>query len=199
MRRRALAYTSTPFRGLDVLLEVFPRIRAACPDAELDVFSSMQVYGMSAQDDAERFGPLYRLAEQPGVKLIGSLPQPELTARLAQVRVLAYPNHFAETFCIAALEAQAAGVVVVTSRLGALPETVGEAGICLDGDPHTDSYKARFVNACVRLLTDDEAWQRASERGRTRAWSEFSWPMIASSWEAQMRSALDARRVTRTA
>ena len=30
-RPRRLAYASTPFRGLDVLLDVFPRIRATCP------------------------------------------------------------------------------------------------------------------------------------------------------------------------
>ena len=34
-----MAYASTPFRGLDVLLDLFPRIRAACPDAELDVWA----------------------------------------------------------------------------------------------------------------------------------------------------------------
>ena len=125
LRPRRLAYASTPFRGLDVLLDLFPRIRQAVPDAELDVFSSMQVYGVSADDDRRQFDAVYRKASQPGVNLVGSLPQLQLAARLQQARVLAYPNHFAETFCIAAAEAQAAGCVVVTSQLGALPETVG--------------------------------------------------------------------------
>src|SRR6185312_6187435 len=62
VRRRRLAYTSTPFRGLDVLLDVFPRIRAACPDTELDVFSSMRVYGMAEEDDRRQFRALYRKA-----------------------------------------------------------------------------------------------------------------------------------------
>jgi len=46
--------------------------------------------------------------EQSRVELVGSLPQPTLAQELASCRLLAYPNHWPETFCIAAIEAQAA-------------------------------------------------------------------------------------------
>ena len=189
-RPRRLAYASTPFRGLDLLLDLFPRIRAACPDAELDVFSSMKVYGVTDEADEEQFGALYRKADQPGVRLIGSLPQLELAQRLQQVRVLAYPNHYRETFCIAAIEAQAAGCAVVTSALGALPETVGDGGICIADDPQTSSYQQRFVDECVRLLNDDERWQAMSERGLARAWTDYTWTAIAADWDTFCRAAL---------
>ena len=189
-RPRKLAYASTPFRGLDVLLEAFPAIRAACPDAELDVFSSMGVYGLSAAEDEKQFGALYAKASQPGVNLVGSLPQPELARRLEQVRVLAYPNHFAETFCIAAIEAQAAGCAVVTSTLGALPETVGEGGVCIAEQPGTPAFQKAFVDECVRLLTDEDAWHRTSERAIERAWGTYGWPVIAAGWDATLRSVL---------
>jgi hypothetical protein len=188
-RPRRLAYASTPFRGLDVLLDVFPRIRAACPDAELEVFSSMQVYGLSEADDRNQYGALYRKAEQPGVRLIGSLPQPELAARLQHVRVLAYPNHYAETFCVAVAEAQAAGCVVVTSACGALPETVGSAGICIPGDARTPAYQDAFVHACVALLRNDDRWRTMSASARARASARYSWPAIAARWEAVCRAA----------
>jgi tetratricopeptide (TPR) repeat protein len=189
-RPRRLAYASTPFRGLDVLLDVFPRIRAACPDAELEVFSSMRVYGVSATDDAQQFGALYRKARQPGVTLVGSVPQPELARRLQDVRVLAYPNHYAETFCIAAAEAQAAGCAVVTSALGALPETVGDAGVCVDGDPRSRGYQDAFVEACVSLLRDDDRWRETSLAALAQASTRYSWPGIAERWEATCRAAL---------
>ena len=191
-RPRRLAYASTPFRGLDVLLRVFPRIRAACPDAELEIFSSMQVYGWStARDDAE-FRSLYRQADQPGVTLVGSLPQGELAARLRQVRILAYPNHYAETFCIAAIEAQAAGCVVVTSQLGALPETVGDGGLCIPGNAYSASYQDAFVDACVSLLTDDARWQSLSDEAISRTSRDYTWPAVAAEWERFSRAELVA-------
>jgi glycosyltransferase involved in cell wall biosynthesis len=182
-RPRRLAYVSTPFRGLDVLLDLFPRIRKACPDAELHVFSSMRVYGVTAADD--QYDVLYRKARAlEGVTLVGSLPQLELAERLEQCRVLAYPNHFEETFCIAAAEAQAAGCPVVTSALGALPETVGDAGTCIPGDSRSARYQNAFIAECVDLLTNDARWQTMSDRARARAATRFSWPAIAEHWEA---------------
>jgi glycosyltransferase involved in cell wall biosynthesis/Flp pilus assembly protein TadD len=200
-RPRKLAYASTPFRGLDTLLDVFPKIRAACPDAQLDVFSSMRVYGMSEEDDRRNYGALYAKAAQPGVNLIGSVPQPELARRLHEARVLAYPNHFAETFCIAAIEAQAAGCVVVTSAVGALPETIGDGGVCLDGDPHSAKYRQSFIDACISLLTDDERWTAMSARAQTRTRAAYTWPGIAEEWEAICRVGLreDSPTVERVA
>ena len=190
-RPRRLAYVSTPFRGLDVLLELFPRIRQACPDAELHVFSSMRVYGVSAADDQAQFEALYRKARAlDGVTLVGSLPQLELAQRLEDCRVLAYPNHFEETFCIAAAEAQAAGCPVVTSALGALPETVGNAGLCIAGDPRSVSYQHAFIAACIDLLTNDAHWHAMSDRARARATRHFSWPTIAAQWESVCTSSL---------
>jgi glycosyltransferase involved in cell wall biosynthesis/tetratricopeptide (TPR) repeat protein len=189
-RPQRLAYASTPFRGLDVLLEVFPRIRAACPDVTLEIFSSMQVYGMAEAEDRRQFKTVYRKARQPGVTLVGSLPQLELAGRLEHARILAYPNHYAETFCVAAAEAQAAGCAVVTSALGALPETVGDAGICIPGDPRSAAYQHAFVAACVSLLTDDDRWQAVSARALTHAAASFAWPAIAARWEATCRAAL---------
>ena len=189
-RPRRMAYASTPFRGLDVLLDLFPRIRGRCPDAELEVFSSMRVYGMSEAEDQKTFEALYRKADQPGVTLVGSVPQLELAARLRHARILAYPNHYAETFCIAAAEAQAAGCPVVTTALGALTETVGEAGICIPGDPRTPQYQHAFVDACVSLLTDDERWQGLSGRAVAQASAKYSWMGIAAHWETVCRAAL---------
>jgi glycosyltransferase involved in cell wall biosynthesis len=189
-RERRLAYASTPFRGLDMLLEVFPQIRAACPDATLEIYSSMQVYGVSAADDRKQFDAVYRKAKQPGVTLVGSVSQPVLAERLRTARILAYPNSYEETFCIAAAEAQAAGCVVVTSALGALPETVGAAGVCIGGRPGSAAYRKAFVDACIALLKDDARWEAMSAHAAAQAAERFSWPRIAEHWEHQCRMAL---------
>jgi hypothetical protein len=145
----------------------------------------MRVYGISAADDQAQFDALYRKARDlEGVTLVGSLPQLELAERLEHCRVLGYPNHFEETFCIAAAEAQAAGCPVVTSALGALPETVGDAGVCILGDPRSADYQVAFIAECVDLLTNDARWHTMSDRARARAAQRFSWPAIAAHWES---------------
>jgi len=191
-RARRLVYASTPFRGLDLLLAWFPAIRKACPDAELRVCSSMRIYGISQQEDRARFGPLYDLTCQPGVTLLGSVAQPQLAKEMAQARVLAYPNHWPETFCIAAIEAQAAGCPVITSSLGALPETVGDGGVCIPGDPRSDpAFRDRFIAEVVSLLTDDARWEAASRAAAYRARERYSWDLIAREWEGACRDAVE--------
>lgn len=91
-----LAYTSTPFRGLDILLEVFPKIRQALPGTRLKVFSSMRVYHHVFETDEESdYGSLYRQCrETEGAEYVGSIPQADLACELKSVVLLTYPNTF---------------------------------------------------------------------------------------------------------
>ncbi|MEW6327166.1 MAG: tetratricopeptide repeat protein [Thermodesulfobacteriota bacterium] len=183
---KRLVYTSTPFRGLDVLLEVFPEIRRRVSEAELYIYSSMAVYQYSKEDDERMFGEIYRRAGQPGVYLKGSVRQRDLAEALLSSSLLAYPNHFSETSCIAAIEAMAAGVPIVTTALGALPETVGDCGILIEGDAHSQIYKEKFVDAVCDLLINREKWARLSAKGRERALEFYSWKTIAGEWVEEL-------------
>src|SRR5439155_1149617 len=98
-----LAYTSTPFRGLDGLSILFPSIFHRHPHCRLDIFSSMQVYGQPPAEDP--YQALYsQLSSTPGVAYRGSVSQTELAHELTATSILAYPNTFAETSCIAVME-----------------------------------------------------------------------------------------------
>ena len=178
------AYTSTPFRGLAILLHLFPEIRHRIPGMTLDVFSSMKVYGWDAAQDDAAFGALYRSAKQPGVNWHGSVAQPVLVNRLSSTGLLLYPNTFDETSCIAAIEAQAAGCVVITSAKAGLNETVlnGETGICLKGNPHSPEYHRAFVDAACGTVNNPDIFWRLSTAARDRAFRHFNWSCIASEW-----------------
>jgi Tfp pilus assembly protein PilF/glycosyltransferase involved in cell wall biosynthesis len=183
-RKQRLVYTSTPFRGLEVLLRIFPEIRKQVHDAELFVYSSMSVYGFSAQEDQERFGHIYKSCQQPGVTLVGSIPQKELARELSHAKVFVYPNIFNETSCIAALEGQAAGLPVVASERGALPETVrdGRTGILVPHEIGSPAFCEGFVRSAVELLTDPEKWQSMSSAAHERVMQHFCWDTIAAEW-----------------
>lgn len=189
-----LAYTSTPYRGLKLLPGIFSQYREMNPDAALEVYSSMAVYMEDEWQDHYRFGQIYDAVKATDrAELVGSLPQPELAQRLRGAHLLAYPNAFPETSCIAVMEALAAGMRVVTSDLGALPETCeGFAKLVLiniDIDDvnasiavHNGSqYAAEFVQALMRsTYTTAGLYEQVVHMNqhhtwaiRARQWTEF--------------------------
>lgn len=172
-------YSSTPFRGLDVLIEVWPKIREKVPHAELFIYSSMKVYG-PAYDDA-KWESLYQEAKKlPGVHYKGTIKQEELAKEFMESELLAYPNTYDETCCITVFEAQAAGTPIVTSAKAALNETVpDDVGIKIEGNPYTDEYKQKFIDACVKILTEKETWQKMHEACLRY---DYSWDKISNEW-----------------
>src|SRR5206468_2315796 len=111
------------------------------------------------------FGELYRTADQPGVAWHGSVSQPVLLQNLARTGLFLYPNTFAETSCMAAIEAQAAGCVVITSAKAGLNETVenGRTGICIAGEPASADYQRQFIEAVRGLLQNSARRAELSE------------------------------------
>lgn len=118
-----LCYTSTPWRGLDVLLNAWELTNTQ--DCELHVFSSTKIYGKDfAVNNENKYQELYDKCEAlEGVVYRGSVSNAELRNELPTFDILAYPNTFEETSCISVIEALSAGLRVVCPNLGALPET----------------------------------------------------------------------------
>lgn len=182
-----LAYTSTPFRGLDLLIEAFPAIRAQVPEARLRIFSGMSVYQVAPAEEQARFGSLYqRCRRTAGVEYVGSVPQPVLAREMRSVAMLAYPNTFPETSCIAALEAMASGCRIVTSKLGALPETTAGFAELIPARQERRAFLRQFVERTVAALREMQANPAAVEealRRQVRYIREHAtWDLRAREW-----------------
>ena len=175
-------YTSTPFRGLDILLDIWPVIKAGVPNAELYIFSSMKLYG--ANYDDSQFSWLYTKAknmEKLGVRYFGAVKQPVLAEHLAESSLFIYPNTFPETCCMSVLNAITALTPIVTSDMAALHETVpDDCGVKVPGNPYTKEYKDKFVDACITMLTNLETWNRYIKGCKTY---DYSWEVVASEWQ----------------
>jgi len=192
-RPPVIAYTSTPFRGLDLLLEAFPEIRAAVPGVRLRVFSSMSVYQMPRAADEARHGRMYaRCREIEGVEYVGSLPQTLLAGEMRSVMALAYPNKFAETSCIAALEAMASGCAVVTSALGALPETTAGFARLVHFGAERQRYLSDFVEQITEALgasmRNDAQAEMLLRRQVSYIRANATWEARAIEWEQWLGS-----------
>jgi glycosyltransferase involved in cell wall biosynthesis len=184
-----LAYTSTPFRGLDVLLKSFPAIRSALPGCRLQIFSSLAPYQVAAE--ADPYKALYqRCAETDGVEYIGALSQATLADRLRGVTALAYPNRFPETSCISVLEALAAGCLVVSSRLGALPETGMGFAHLISVPSDKETHASLYAQHMIRILSrnrSEEAHERRLRAQVEKVNAAKTWTNCAEAWIAWIR------------
>lgn len=118
-----VCYTSTPWRGLDVLLDSWNMLRPN--NAELHIFSGTKIYGNEFYNSSDEIhSHLYNKCESiPNVIYRDNIPNHDLRKELRSFDILAYPSIFEETSCISVIEAISAGLRVVCSSLGALPET----------------------------------------------------------------------------
>lgn len=143
-----MAYTSTPQRGLDILLATFDALVKARPDIniELDIFSSFKVYGWE-QKDVE-FKPLFDFCRKhPKINYKGFVPNEELRKSLESTHIWAYPSTWAETSCRALVEAMSAQLVCVHPNYGALPETACGQTLMYDGDTDKSVHSKLFFYA----------------------------------------------------
>ena len=88
----------------------------------------------------------------------GRVPVDELRALRREAAVVLVPSRSDESFGLVALEAMAAGVPVVATRAGALPELVGEEHCVPRGD------SSAMASRLADLWADPERRRREGER-----------------------------------
>lgn len=185
-----LIYSSSPDRGLEVLLHLLPKIRERVSDVVLHVYYGFETWKAMAasqknqeQIDRVAFFEKQLAAEMEAGHVVyhGRVNQKDLAEAFLASKVWPYSTWFTETNCITAVEAQAAGCVPVTTALAALTETV-QHGILIPGQNTDDDYQTKFVNAVVDLLTDESGRQKFASAGREHALTSCDWMTVAQEW-----------------
>jgi len=148
-----LIYTSTPWRGLDVLLKAMEQIKT--DKVELDIYSSTQIYGDAFKKvNDDQFIKLYDKAKSlKYVNYNGYIDHKELMKVLHTYDCYVHPSTFEETFCLAAMESLAAGLVAMTTDLGALYETCAEFPIYVPYLKDKEALAKQFAEA-IDVLPD---------------------------------------------
>lgn len=180
-----LIYTSTPFRGLEVLLAAFEQLNR--DDIELDVYSSTIIYGSGFDETfGKKYEPLLERAKNtPGVNYYGHVPNSEVHKALQEAHILAYPSIFEETACLAMIEAGAAGLSLVTTDLGALPETGSMYANMIPVQADMDVLVKNYAQALNNAI--DTYWE-TSTQDKLKEQSDFfnkyyNWDDRAKEWE----------------
>lgn len=173
-------YSSTPERGLERLLRLWPDIHAAT-GAELAITSGFQLYGWDQATCDRHSAHIYAQAKG-SAHYVGPLTRSAYLELLAGSDVLTYPSVYAENCCIAALEAAAVGLPIVTTPVGALRERVvdGVTGYLVKSD-------AEFVEKSVTLLTCNDLRRTMGQEARNLA-APHHYRNLCPEWEQRWTS-----------
>ena len=167
-----------PLKGLSYLLEAVATVRRR-RKVELVVIGRPKKNG-----DVEK--KIAELGIDDIVSFTGRIPYEAFAGQYAQATVAVVPSLY-EGFGMPAGEAMACGVPVISTRGGALPEVVGDAGILV---PPADA--GALAEAIRRLLDSPGERARLGEAGRERVGRSLTWRHAAEKTVEAYREAIYA-------
>jgi glycosyltransferase involved in cell wall biosynthesis len=174
--------TLEPRKNIGTLLDAYEALLRRRADAPPLV--------LAGRSTAEAAGWLQRITVPPlagRVTHVGYVSQDQRERLYAEARLLVLPS-LDEGFGLTALEAMSAGIPVVVSNRGSLPEVVGSAGTFIE--PHD---VAGLADAIERLALDDKAALEHARAGLERA-REFTWTRAAATLRRAYLDAVARRR-----
>lgn len=150
--------TLEPRKNVPLLIEVWREVRKKIP-------VDLVIAGRTRADFPE-------IAAEPGLELLGSVPDSDLPALYSGAVACVYPSHY-EGFGLPVLEAMQCGAPVITSRDPAISEVVADAAARVDAND-----RRAWVDAMMSAFTDSE-WRAGLREQALRRAAQFSWANTA--------------------
>jgi glycosyltransferase involved in cell wall biosynthesis len=151
----------------DLLISAFARVLKVVPDAKLVIAGSgPEEHNLSRQIKSCNI--------TDSVLLVGELPKEKVAQLMAAADVFALASKI-ESFGLAPLEASAAGVPVVCSNSGGVPEVFQDGFNALLYAPGDEDGMAQAI---IRLLRDEELARTIAGHAMETA-SRFAWEVTA--------------------
>jgi glycosyltransferase involved in cell wall biosynthesis len=195
--RRRIAYAGAAgyTKGLHRVLEMWPSVHRAEPDARLVIAGTGRLYGENRElgpfgiaeagferryvaPIAQEFGSL----PAAGIEIAGLLTPRELCALYTEASLgIVNPNwsEYTESFCCAATEMLATGLPVFSVARGALPETIGHSGGAF---LTREKDSVRAAGQLIALIRDPQRLARLGAAGRGYVAGKYSCEKITESW-----------------
>jgi glycosyltransferase involved in cell wall biosynthesis len=162
--------SDVPMKGLVYLLEAVAKLRTERPEVELTVIGT-------PNPDGPVMEAVRRFALEPAVHFVSGVPDERIVELYAEAELAVVPSLY-EGFSLPAVEAMAAGVPLVATTGGAIPEVVGDDGTTAALVPPADV--GALVSTIAALLDDPARRAAIGEAGRQRAVERYSWERTAA-------------------
>ena len=164
----AMASADAPMKGIAVLLEAFAKLRTE-RDVELLLITTLTPGGRTEHliDD---------LGIADHVTFVNGISDAELVEVMGSAELACVPSLY-EGFSLPTAELMACATPLVVSRAGAIPEVVGEDGVC--ATLVTPGDVGELEAAIAELLDDPGRRAAMGQAGRERVLELFSWSAVA--------------------
>ncbi len=185
-------YASSPYRGLDTLLKLWPKIKDDIKDASLHIFYGFSDIWDNLHAEQYKERTLKLISELDGVYYHGKVNHENLNTHLMSSGLWLYPTHFSETSCITAMKAQAAGAIPITVTTAALDETV-QFGYKISSPIANEMSKIEFINKTRELLLGSK--KQEEKRMEMISWAQnfYDWKNVASEWSLLFNETLNKK------
>lgn len=171
-----LIFTSVPDRGLQNLWRIYPKLKQYIPDLSLAITSDYRLWGAGELNQNHRA----RWIVRDNIDFLGAIPRNQYILELMKADLMIYPGVYDELFCISVAEAQMAGVVCITSAMGALKTTnMGHIFYIDSNNPHNDHI---FVDRAMQVLSNRTELEISRSLISQLAKERFSLSRIKSLW-----------------
>ena len=189
-----LVYTSTPQRGLELLLPVYDALTKVYPNLHLNVYSSFKIYGWEDRD--KQYEPLYDFCRNhPKISYHGFLPNDVLKSHLQASHIFAYPSIWPETSCRAMLEAMSARLLCVHPNFAGLSDTSGHLNLMYQGDEdpkiHMQIFYGALEAAIQRCNARTPVLENHLDAIKSYTDTRFGFPTIVPQWNGLLRNLVE--------
>jgi glycosyltransferase involved in cell wall biosynthesis len=179
-KKYRIVMASALIKGVLPVEQTWNNIKRQFPDSELYIYSSQTLH--DKENNKEQNGFLSGM-ESLGARVMQPVRQEVLAEIMRTSWILLMPNTYPEICSNVLLQAQACGLPVVSSNIGANPEFIrhNETGVITEDYPHDIwLWVKKYVEATVNLCKDDDLHYQISKNAPEGI---LDWNEIGERWE----------------
>jgi glycosyltransferase involved in cell wall biosynthesis len=184
-----LIYTSTPQRGLALLVPVFVELAKHRKNIHLDVFSSFSIYGWDGAD--EQFKELFETCKNhPQITYHGFAPNEVVREAQQKAHIFAYPSIWQECNSRALIESMSAGALCLHPNLAGLSDTSGNLTSMYQFEENANVHANKFYHLLDQAISvvHEGSTQNYLRYVKSYADNRFNINKIARQWQDMLIS-----------